>query len=112
MKFPISARAIRPPTSLNYASKLRPIVSQQRPYATQTSLGTTPQGPQRKRVTAFNDDGRVAWKDLSVGEKAGRATQQSFNFGLIMVGLVLTVRFLSRHRAFARPSETADSSSN
>ncbi|KAF4126677.1 mitochondrial import inner membrane translocase subunit TIM21 [Geosmithia morbida] len=62
-----------------------------RSYATQNSLGTTPTPqPRRRTITPFNDDGRVAWKDLSSGEKASRATQQTFNFGMIVVGLVLT----------------------
>ena len=42
-------------------------------------------------MTAFNDDGRVAWGDLSMGEKAARTTQQTFNFGMIILGAVLTV---------------------
>ncbi len=42
-------------------------------------------------MTAFNDDGRVAWGDLSAREKAARTTQQTFNFGMIILGAVLTV---------------------
>jgi import inner membrane translocase subunit TIM21 len=60
-------------------------------YATQNGLGTTAApGPKRRTVTAFNDDGFVPWNQLSGGEKAARATQQTFNFGLVMVGIVLT----------------------
>ncbi|KAL1841996.1 hypothetical protein VTJ49DRAFT_6239 [Mycothermus thermophilus] len=44
----------------------------------------------RRSVTPFNDDGRVPWTELSVGEKAGRAAQQTFNLGLVIVGLTLT----------------------
>lgn len=64
-----------------------------RAYATQTGLGSaaTPK-PKRKGVTPFNDTGFVPWSELSAAEKAARATQQSYNFGLIIVGLVLTVR--------------------
>lgn len=40
----------------------------------------------------MNDDGRVAWGQLSPMEKAARTTQQSFNLGLIVVGAVMTVR--------------------
>ncbi|RBR10560.1 uncharacterized protein FIESC28_09424 [Fusarium coffeatum] len=68
---------------------LRPFLAS-RYYATQSGLGTTAQGPKRRAVTPFNDNGHVPWKDLSVPEKAARATQQSFNFGMILVGLVLT----------------------
>lgn len=39
----------------------------------------------------MNDDGRVAWGQLSPMEKAARTTQQSFNIGLIVVGAILTV---------------------
>lgn len=89
-----SLLALRPASSLGASSPstcAARLLS--RSYATQNSLGTTPTpGPRRRTVTPFNDDGRVAWKDLSAGEKTARATQQSFNFGLVIVGLVLTVR--------------------
>jgi hypothetical protein len=60
---------------------------------TQTGLGAsgTPK-PKRRNVTPFNDTGFVPWSELSKTEKAARATQQSYNFGMIIVGLVLTVR--------------------
>ncbi|KAG7131706.1 Mitochondrial import inner membrane translocase subunit TIM21 like protein [Verticillium longisporum] len=89
MKIPISALATRTPTTISHAPQLRPFLLQ-RYYATQTGLGTTPQEPKRRRVTPFNDDGHVPWSKLSAAEKAGRATQQSFNFGMIIAGLVLT----------------------
>ncbi|KAL1858948.1 hypothetical protein VTK73DRAFT_7724 [Phialemonium thermophilum] len=44
----------------------------------------------RRAVTAFNDDGHVPWTELSAGEKTARAAQQTFNFGLVIVGVVLT----------------------
>lgn len=61
-------------------------------YATQHGLGATAHGSSsRKRtVTPFNDDGFVPWSELSTSEKAARATQQSVNFGMIIVGFVLT----------------------
>lgn len=79
----------------NFPAPLRPLIAA-RTYATQTGLGTAgaPQS-RRKTVTAFNDDGRVAWGDLSGKEKVARTTQQSFNFSLIAVGIVLTVSFLT-----------------
>ena len=58
-----------------------------RTYASQTSTGTS-----RKQVTLANDDGRVQWRDLSIREKAARTTQQTFNFGLIITGIIMTVR--------------------
>jgi import inner membrane translocase subunit TIM21 len=42
-------------------------------------------------VTPFNDDGHVPWTELSAGEKTARAAQQTFNFGLVILGVVLTV---------------------
>jgi import inner membrane translocase subunit TIM21 len=77
---------------LSLPSSIRPLIAV-RLYATQTGLGTSSSAPQprRKAVTAFNDDGRVPWGNLSPMEKAARTTQQSFNFGLIVVGAILTV---------------------
>jgi import inner membrane translocase subunit TIM21 len=76
---------------LSFPASLRPILAA-RLYATQTGLGTAGASPRprRKAVTAFNDDGRVPWGDLSAGEKAARTTQQTFNFGFIILGAVLT----------------------
>jgi hypothetical protein len=66
-----------------------------RTYATQTSLGTSPtsSSTRRKPVTPFNDTGRVPWGELSGAERVARTTQQSFNFGMIILGTVLTVGF-------------------
>jgi import inner membrane translocase subunit TIM21 len=87
----------RPLSLLKFPSTLRPILAA-RLYATQTDLGTSgaSQRPRRKAVTAFNDDGRVAWGDLSAREKAARTAQQTFNFGFIILGAVLTVRLWKR----------------
>lgn len=82
---------IRPISILRFPPSLRPILAA-RLYATQTGLGTTnTPKPRRKAVTPFNDDGRVAWGDLTAGEKAARTTQQTFNFGFIALGAVMTV---------------------
>lgn len=59
-----------------------------RTYATQ---GSTSGGSRRKAVTVINDDGRIHWGDLSTREKAARTTQQSFNFLLVVAGIVMTV---------------------
>lgn len=48
----------------------------------------------RRSVTPFNDNGHVPWNQLSMAEKTARATQQTFNFGFVILGVVLTVRFL------------------
>lgn len=84
--------AARPITLLRLPPTLGPILP--RFYATQQPSENAAQTPASKRraVTPFNDTGFVPWKELSGAEKAARATQQSFNFGLVIVGLVLTVR--------------------
>jgi hypothetical protein len=81
---------------LEFPCSIRPILAA-RFYATQTGLGASNAQPTRKRkaVTMLNDDGRVAWGDLSAKEKAARTTQQTFNFGMILIGIVLTVCSLS-----------------
>lgn len=93
MMKPIPLSAIRQVTFLGSHSQVAPLILQ-RSYATQNSLGSAAaaaSGPKRRTVTPFNDDGHVPWADLSAGEKTARAAQQSFNFGLIIVGIVLTV---------------------
>lgn len=74
-----------------------------RAYASQTSAGAS-----RKQVTLANDDGRVQWKDLSRREKAARTTQQTFNFGLIITGIVMTggVIYLLYTEVFSLDSKT------
>lgn len=82
-----------------------------RHYAAPTGLGKTPSsGSRRRSVTPFNDDGHVAWSQLSRGEKAARATQQSFNFGFILAGLGLTgaVAYLLFTEVFAPDSKIAN----
>lgn len=72
---------------------LRGVASPYRNYATNPNAGSSSNsaGPKRRAVTPFNDDGYVPWHELSIGEKASRATQQSFNFGLLLIGITMTV---------------------
>ncbi|KAJ5556275.1 L-galactonate dehydratase [Penicillium frequentans] len=57
-------------------------------YATQSNpSGTT---KRRRNITVLSDDGRYEWGDLSGREKVSRATQQSFNFVVVIAGVVLT----------------------
>ncbi|KAI4175319.1 MAG: hypothetical protein LQ348_006199 [Seirophora lacunosa] len=65
------------------------VVQKSRAYATQDLPGRLPTSS-RKQITVTNDDGRVHWKELSVKEKVARTTQQTFNFGIILTGLVMT----------------------
>ncbi|KKA30229.1 hypothetical protein TD95_003752 [Thielaviopsis punctulata] len=88
--------------ALVVSSLLRPALISARFYATHHSApsssqspasapaSSAPAQPRRRRVTAFNDDGLVPWAQLSAREKTSRATQQTFNIGLVAVGVVLT----------------------
>lgn len=52
---------------------------------------TTGAPPSRRRaVTVVNDTGRVPWQNLTLGEKAARTTQQTFNVGLVLLGILAT----------------------
>ncbi|KAK0266297.1 mitochondrial import inner membrane translocase subunit tim21 [Friedmanniomyces endolithicus] len=64
-------------------------IRQARP-ATTSSLPKATPTPRRRSITVVNDTGQVPWKTLSLGEKAARTTQQSFNLGLILLGVGLT----------------------
>lgn len=60
-------------------------------YATQSGLGGGPQKTKRKNVTVLSDDGQYSWGELSGREKIARGTQQTFNFVVVIAGVVLTV---------------------
>jgi len=62
-------------------------------YATQSNFDGLK--PKRRNVTVLSDDGRYTWGELSGREKVARATQQSFNFVIVIAGVVLTVRPVS-----------------
>lgn len=71
------------------ASKVAPSC---RRYATHSSLGgASKSSSTRRQVTVANDDGHVRWGDLTAGEKVARSTQQSFNFLVVIVGILATV---------------------
>lgn len=55
-----------------------------------TTSSTPPPSSRRRAVTVINDTGRVPWSQLSLGEKAARTTQQSFNVGLVLLGVLAT----------------------
>lgn len=70
-----------------------------RRYATNSSFGGAPKSSStRRQVTVANDDGHVRWGDLSAREKAARSTQQSFNFMVVIAGVLATVCRRSYHR--------------
>ncbi|KAI9710352.1 MAG: mitochondrial import inner membrane translocase subunit tim21 [Bogoriella megaspora] len=81
-----------------------------KPYATQSSLtGSPSSSSRRKTITPFNDDGRVNWGDLSTSEKIARTAQQTFNFGLVIIGVLATgaVATYLYLDVFSTDSETA-----
>ncbi|KAJ5725638.1 L-galactonate dehydratase [Penicillium malachiteum] len=65
-----------------------PISGIARLYATQSKSSSTTK--KRRNITVLSDDGRYEWGELSGGEKFSRATQQSFNFLIVIAGVVLT----------------------
>ncbi|KAL2356384.1 TIM21-domain-containing protein [Cryomyces antarcticus] len=90
---------------------LQPKQTSPRNYATTNSLPRNPSSTtsHRKAITVASDDGRVRWTELSTGEKVARSTQQSFNFlvviaGVLMTGAVATVLYLE---VFSMDSKTA-----
>ncbi|KAI1434545.1 import inner membrane translocase subunit tim-21, mitochondrial [Xylaria sp. CBS 124048] len=95
-------------TALNIVPQLRLVVAQ-RSYATHRDLKGDLPATRRKAVTPFNDNGFVPWNQLSAMEKASRATQQTFNFGLVIVGVVLTggVGYFLYQDVFSPDSKTA-----
>ncbi|KAK2858375.1 hypothetical protein FQN49_004794 [Arthroderma sp. PD_2] len=75
----------------NSGSPIPPVLTRYNHYATQSSLDSSKSArPTRKSITVTTDDGAVKWGQLSRGEKAARATQQSVNFLVILVGAVMT----------------------
>jgi hypothetical protein len=59
-------------------------------------------GSKRGQVTIINDTGAVRWEELSAREKAARATQQTFNYGIVIIGAIGTVR---RPKSFSHTIE-------
>lgn len=57
----------------------------------------------------MSDTGRIPWGQLSLGEKAARTTQQSFNLGLVLLGVGLTagVSYVLYTEVFSSESKTA-----
>ncbi|CAI4214831.1 unnamed protein product [Parascedosporium putredinis] len=109
MKLATLPVAVRHVSVLSGSKSLGALAS--RHYSTQTSSSKSANPSSKRRaVTPFNDDGRVNWTDLSRGEKAARATQQTFNFGFILAGLGLTgaVVYLLFTEVFSPDSRVAN----
>ncbi|MCJ1277751.1 mitochondrial import inner membrane translocase subunit tim21 [Puttea exsequens] len=84
------------------------VLLKSRSYATTDNLGGS-RSTSRKQVTVRNDDGRVRWGDLTTREKAARTTQQTFNFGVVLAGLLGTigVAYVLYTEVFASDSKTS-----
>lgn len=91
----------RPALPITLTKHLQP----SRPATTETASSLS----RRRAVTVVNDTGAVPWKQLSYTEKAARTTQQTFNFGLVLLGLVATggVATVLYLEVFATDSKTA-----
>ncbi|KXX78822.1 Mitochondrial import inner membrane translocase subunit tim21 [Madurella mycetomatis] len=103
----VTASGLRLRTTLqsNAAHSLRPVLIPRhhhpRGYATHHET-------RRRAVTPFNDDGHVPWTELSAGEKTARAAQQTFNFGMVILGVALTggVGYFLYSEVFSPDSKT------
>ncbi|KAK4178194.1 putative mitochondrial import inner membrane translocase subunit tim-21 precursor [Triangularia setosa] len=106
---------ITPALRLRTLTSTSPVVNhhilQPRHYAThyQTSSSKPELEAKRRSVTPFNDTGSVPWSSLSTLEKGARASQQTFNFGLVILGLTLTsgVFYVLYTEVFSPSSRTA-----
>ncbi|KAF2484891.1 TIM21-domain-containing protein [Neohortaea acidophila] len=79
------------------------------PHSIRPAATDAASAARRRAVTVVNDTGRVPWQELSTGEKAARTTQQTFNLGILLVGIlgtggVATVLWLE---VFSSDSKTA-----
>ncbi|KAI1384878.1 import inner membrane translocase subunit tim-21, mitochondrial [Hypoxylon trugodes] len=102
---------LRPFSATSTIPRIQPVpVLIRQGFATHHGLKSSSATSKRKAVTPFNDDGFVPWRELSLGEKTSRATQQTFNFGLVIVGLVLTggISYFLYQDVFAPDSKTAN----
>lgn len=88
---------------------IAPAVLRQARTATTSSLPNDTPTSRRRAVTVANDTGQVPWKQLSIGEKAARTTQQSFNLGVVLLGVGLTgvVAYVLYLEVFSTDSKTA-----
>ncbi|KAK1821034.1 mitochondrial import inner membrane translocase subunit tim21 [Friedmanniomyces endolithicus] len=107
MALRISARSAR--AFLRATYKPPTLWIKQARLATTSSLPKDTPTPRRRSITVVNDTGQVPWKTLSLGEKAARTTQQSFNLGLILlgVGLTGTVAYVLYLEVFSSTSKVA-----
>jgi import inner membrane translocase subunit TIM21 len=105
---PTSPAILRPVKVLGPSSRIAIPHFVPRRFATHHQTSSTPES-RRRSVTPFDDDGHVPWTNLSAGEKTGRAVQQTFNFGMVIVGLVMTggVGYFLYQEVFSTDSKVA-----
>lgn len=107
----IASRALQPLS----ASRLLSQTLRRSPQFRAVTTSSLPHGssptppPPRRAVTVANDTGRVPWGQLSAREKAARSTQQSVNFVVVIVGIVMTVgvSYVLYTEVFSTESKTA-----
>lgn len=81
-----SSRTLLPlsrPLLLRPSTQFRAATTSSLPHGTSSTSS-------RRSVTLTSDTGSVPWGQLSAREKLARTTQQSFNLGLILLGLGMT----------------------
>ena len=62
-----------------------------RRYATHSNLGGASKSSTNRRAVTLANDGPARWGELNTGEKVVRSTEQSFNFVVVIAGIVATV---------------------
>ncbi|KAF2198472.1 TIM21-domain-containing protein [Delitschia confertaspora ATCC 74209] len=75
---------------------------------TSSSNPSSTSGP-KQNITVVDAAGRKRWTDLSVGGKAVRSTEQSFNFLVVIAGVVMTsaVGYVLYTEVFSTDSKTS-----
>ncbi|KAF2721418.1 TIM21-domain-containing protein [Polychaeton citri CBS 116435] len=77
--------------------------------ATSSSIPNSSSASRRRAVTVVNDTGQIPWRNLSVTEKVARTMQQSFNLGIVLLGVIATggVATILYLEVFSTDSKTA-----
>ncbi|KAK3701904.1 mitochondrial import inner membrane translocase subunit tim21 [Vermiconidia calcicola] len=83
-------RMILSPSLFIFRAGARPAIRASHEVINARTAATDAPAARRRAVTVVNDTGRVPWQQLSMGEKAARTTQQTFNVGLVLLGIVAT----------------------
>lgn len=100
--------SMRPQLLSRSHSKLYTLVSP-RLISSKIGLGTATCKKTRDAVTLHNDNGKIAWQELSIKEKVARSTKQTFNFSIIVIGATLSaaVSYILYTEVFSSESPTS-----